>query len=595
MSDVHEQALANLVNQFARPLDFLRELAQNSIDAGSPRIEVWVDYLPPRDGHEGVLRIGVDDFGEGMDEAIIDGKLSRLFESTKDDDLTKIGKFGIGFTSIFAIQPDAVVLLTGRHGTYWKLHFRADRSFDKLVYDEPVSGTKITLFKQLAPDAVDTFVRDAKANLTYWCEHSDTPITFDDRTAGGAAVDAAAEAADPFAAFDDEAVGGAEAINRPLDVPGELWHHHTAPGTEVVIGYGPDPRYGYYNGGLTLLNTPNRDALGDYEGRLGHLTFKVKNDRLEHTLTRDNVLQDDHWNAAMRVVIEAHDALREQLVDRIEAATEAGEPLGALHALLAHECRTDDGQELARSFVGRNLFRDVYGRAKSLGLVRVQESKVGAVVLGKGQTALHDALSALGLSVLDDHPATRELLAATEEPPLFDFDFMRKRRSVLSADELFVLPSVIDDAVLPVAERKLVERTRELMAASVGMRLRLPATDRVLRFAPSHDSLLNRVELVVGDFGGMALGQADVLALNGSPDKTVFARPGPAWFRLPAFLSWRCLLVNRHHGLFRAQVLAANEDLELAAFGLAQALFAAEGLEGDATYHRLIEQLEAPA
>ena len=593
MSDVHEQALANLVNQFARPLDFLRELAQNAIDAGSPRIEVWVDYTPPKGDSQGVLRIGVDDFGEGMDEAIIDGKLSRLFESTKDDDLTKIGKFGIGFTSIFAIHPDAVILLTGRHGTYWKLHFRADRSFDKLTYDEPVNGTRITLFKQLPPDKVEAFVRDARANLTYWCEHSDTPITFDDRTQHDEAE--VVDTADPFAAFGDDAVGGPEPINRPLDVPSELWAHHEAPGTEVVIGYADPPRYGYYNGGLTLLNTPNRDALGSFERRLGHVTFKVKNDRLEHTLTRDNVLQDDHWSAAMRVVVEAHDALRDQLVDRAEAAATAGEPLGRWHAQLAHECRTADGQALAERFMTRPLFRDVHGRTLTLAQVRAQAAKLGAVILGDGPGPLHDAIGALGLHILADHSATRELVAATEEPPLFDFEFMRKHTDIVRADDLFVLPAVVSDAALPGGERRLVERTRELMAAAVGLRVRLPATDRVLRYRPSADSALNRVEVVVGDFGGMQLGQADVLALNGSPDKTVFARPGPRWFQLPAFLSWRCLLVNRHHSLFRAQVLAANEDLELAAFGLAQALFSAEGLESAATYHRLVEQLESPA
>ena len=102
-----DDALDNLVHQFARPLDFLRELVQNSIDAGTPRIEVRVRYTPaePGDDKPGVVAIHVDDWGEGMDEAIIDSQLTRMFSSTKEDDLTKIGKFGIGFTSIFAIQP----------------------------------------------------------------------------------------------------------------------------------------------------------------------------------------------------------------------------------------------------------------------------------------------------------------------------------------------------------------------------------------------------------------------------------------------------------------------------------------------------------
>ena len=112
-----EQALENLVNQFARPLDFLRELVQNSIDAGSPRVTVSIGWSAAADGGPlGVVEIHVQDFGEGMDEHIIDSQLTQMFSSTKEDDLTKIGKFGIGFTSIFAIQPDAVLLRTGRHG-----------------------------------------------------------------------------------------------------------------------------------------------------------------------------------------------------------------------------------------------------------------------------------------------------------------------------------------------------------------------------------------------------------------------------------------------------------------------------------------------
>ncbi len=78
MRSLADQALANLVDQFARPLDFLRELAQNSIDAGSPRIEVEVAYEDGKasddtaEGKDGVLTITVRDFGEGMDEELID-------------------------------------------------------------------------------------------------------------------------------------------------------------------------------------------------------------------------------------------------------------------------------------------------------------------------------------------------------------------------------------------------------------------------------------------------------------------------------------------------------------------------------------------
>ena len=67
--DVHRSAVDNLVKQFSSALHCLRELVQNSIDAGSPTVDVWMEF-EPGDGHQGTISIHVDDFGEGMDENI---------------------------------------------------------------------------------------------------------------------------------------------------------------------------------------------------------------------------------------------------------------------------------------------------------------------------------------------------------------------------------------------------------------------------------------------------------------------------------------------------------------------------------------------
>ena len=131
-SDYVDDALELLVNQFADPLSFVRELVQNSIDAGSAEVEVSCSLQPDAGGEHGTMVIRVDDFGDGMDRAIIDNRLTRLFASDKEDDLTKIGKFGIGFVSVFALQPDAVCLDTGRLGESWRVLFRKDRTFTRI-------------------------------------------------------------------------------------------------------------------------------------------------------------------------------------------------------------------------------------------------------------------------------------------------------------------------------------------------------------------------------------------------------------------------------------------------------------------------------
>jgi hypothetical protein len=582
-----EQALANLVNQFARPLDFVRELAQNAIDAGSPRIAVTVGWEPPAPrAREGVWHVRVQDWGEGMDESLIDTQLTRLFASTKENDLTKIGKFGIGFTSIFALRPDAVLLRTGRHGEAWELLFHPDRTFDKIRLSEPVHGTTITLYKTMAERRVDPLVQELRFVLAYWCEHSDTPITFTDLTRGEAPPTVLGD--DPFEAFADPRSAPVEPINRPLTLEAPLEIRHTEPAIDVAIGYADAPRFGFYNGGLTLLNTQNAEVLGRHAEVLGHLAFKVKHDHLEHTLTRDNVLRDEHWERAMSAVLRAHDTLRDHLADRVEALVHEDAPLDAWHARLAAEASATGAEAWREGLAGRPLFRDQAGRPLTTDAIRAQEARVGRVLVTSGRPGLDSALDALGMQLVADSPGTRALLMATEEPPLFDF--LRGRREVRAAEEVFVQPSLLEPDALTAAEHTLLRRAELFLRVAVGLRLRIPATNKVVRWVPGPDAFANRLRLEVGDFGG-DLGRTDVLALNGPSDGRVFLRPSPAPRWLPAFLHWRCLLVNRQHPLFRAQVLAAAEDLDLGAFGLASALLSVEGIEGPAAFQRMFEHV----
>ena len=108
----------DLVDQFSDPLAFYRELIQNSMDAGSNRVDVTLEY----DDKTGTARMAVEDDGEGMDERIIDEYFLVLFRSTKEDDLTKIGKFA----GIVSVQPAAdLVRSTDQGGRIWRLDFRA--------------------------------------------------------------------------------------------------------------------------------------------------------------------------------------------------------------------------------------------------------------------------------------------------------------------------------------------------------------------------------------------------------------------------------------------------------------------------------------
>jgi hypothetical protein len=299
-----DDALAALINQFADPLSFLRELVQNSLDAASSRVDVDFAFEAPekekgKKQPEGLMTITVADNGEGMNEGVIDNYLLTLFSSTKEQDLTKIGKFGVGFVSIFAIEPQLVVLETGQAGESWRVIFHADQSYEKLRLDVPVEGTTVALHKQITQGEFDKLRDKGRETVRYWCKYAEVEIN-----------------------VDGEPIGEAFDIESPLSV------RYQEPGTELWVGLAPvgsdgnlAPLVGFYNRGLTLVE--GGAFPGDEQGALGGLSMRIKSRYLEHTLTRDNVLQDESFDKAMALVrAQIEGPLRAALVQRLEALAE---------------------------------------------------------------------------------------------------------------------------------------------------------------------------------------------------------------------------------------------------------------------------------
>lgn len=258
-------ALEALVGQFADPWSFLREMIQNSIDAGSLEIEICVEH----DVAESVMTIEIIDNGEGMDREIIDTRLTRLFSSAKDGDYTKIGRFGIGFVSVFAIDPDVVCVDTARAGQHWRILFRRDRSFERILLDAPGEGTTVRIYCKADEPAYEAARIRALATLRYWCRYAHVEIRFN-----------------------------GESMSERLGVDSICSARLEEEGSEVVVGLWPEaeaPR-GYYHGGLTL-----HEEVGG-EGSIPYLTFKIDSRFLEHTLTRDNVIRDENYAKAMALV-----------------------------------------------------------------------------------------------------------------------------------------------------------------------------------------------------------------------------------------------------------------------------------------------------
>ncbi|MDP2339462.1 MAG: ATP-binding protein [Deltaproteobacteria bacterium] len=327
--------LQTLVAQFTDPFACLRELIQNALDAGSDVVEVNTSMTGKGADKQYVLE--VQDHGEGMDRAIIDSQLTRLFSSSKDGDLTKIGKFGVGFVSVFALNPVAVCVDTARAGERWRVVFGRDRSFTRIKLDDPIEGTRVRMFLDEAVvkhhGGWDSVVVKARQAVAHWCRHVEKELLFD-----------------------------GHAINRPL----ELAEHaltvtrDDGAGTVVVAGI-PRPSgmgtagggtapvtVGFYNKGLTLLEASSWNDVP-----VG-VSVRVSSRWLEHTLTRDSVVRDDRYLKAMKLVrAVVDDDLLPKALETLEASED---PLvrGPLIAWLV-------GRLKDRKLKKRALFRGVGG------------------------------------------------------------------------------------------------------------------------------------------------------------------------------------------------------------------------------------------
>jgi hypothetical protein len=510
-----DDALAALINQFADPLSFLRELVQNSLDAASSRVDVDFTFEAPAEGKKqrGLMTITVADNGEGMNEGIIDDYLLTLFSSTKEQDLTKIGKFGVGFVSIFAIEPELVVLETGQAGESWRIIFHADQSYEKLRLDGPVEGTTVALYKQITQSAFDELRVKGRETVRYWCKYAEAEIC-----------------------VDKEPIGEAFDLESPLKV------RYQEPGTELWVGFappGPDgdlaPLVGYYNRGLTLLEAPAFP--GDEPGALRGLSMRIKSRYLEHTLTRDNVLQDESFDKAMALVrAQIEGPLRVALVQRLEA----------LAAGAGHD---DDGRALALCLC--------YARLPAMRLHQTAPTARFLPTIDGGEPTSFARLAGAGQILAAPQPnAVTRLLADRGAPvlragPNIVEHLKQCGKKVLYADVLYytaVPVEGVDARSVPELVQRLLEQAKARVSRVVVGDLGYPGSLRA---------------------GALHVRQDEAFGLT----RTGEDRPG-------LLGGAREVVLNSSHPLTRACLALAPSDPPLAALLLAQGVCLAEGIDG---------------
>jgi len=409
--------LERLVSQFAGPYDFLRELVQNSLDAGSDRAEVILETHEQVGGEadEVVYELRVSDAGRGMDEATIDGGLTRLFASTKTDDRTMAGGYGVGFVSVFAWTPEVVLVHTGRAGESWELVFHPDRRFDKVALDEPVEGTTVTLLRRGRAHERAAIAEAVRDSLWRWCRFCRLELSFEDIASG-----------EPSELIQDSPA--------PADTP--LAIAETQGDSSVHVAFAVPPSAVLMRRGLILAEGAPGELLGAALPGLGrsaeHLQVWIDSPLLRTTIARDKVIEDVGQRTVLARAAAAITALRGQLLAAVEqAAAEAGpwtrerhEHYAYLHAHLGRE-RGALGPALA----GRAVLRDLAGsRALAPGQLAALLRGRPVVVAdpSRSDSPLLGAAGAAGFPVLaaaeDDLGWLRDMLEETGCGPTIALD-----------------------------------------------------------------------------------------------------------------------------------------------------------------------------
>jgi hypothetical protein len=300
-----DDSLQALVRQFSQRSTFVRELVQNSIDAGAGRVDLTVVARPDH------LEVTVADDGDGMDRETIEERLLVLFSSSKEDDATKIGKFGIGFVSLFAVGPTAVIIDTARHGDHHRLVFDARRRYVLAALDTPFEGTAVKLRIPLRGAAAEQLAHELRRAAHYWCRYARIEIWTEGRGAAWG--------------------WPPERVEHPFDVDGPLRVVHDDEHGRAVFGLSPDSEgfVGYYRSGLTLLEAR--------EATIPGVTFRLESSQLEHTIARDNIRRDARFDRLIK-------RLRKLVAPRLQLALidalKSSDPAAPAHDALLHAARS---------------------------------------------------------------------------------------------------------------------------------------------------------------------------------------------------------------------------------------------------------------
>ncbi len=230
------------------PWFFLRELAQNSRDAGARTIRVTAGRTSA--GEEIIV---FEDDGEGMSYDHALKYLFRLYASSKTNRKNAAGMFGIGFWTVFKFSPSRLLIQSNDGNEPWGVEVDKELTTRRITGELAGRGTRITLVRPAQASTVKAFAGEVEKELKRYCSYLRTgtresrqlPVLFQGQD-----------------------------ITRPMGLPGPVSLTFKKGAVEGVVGLGARPRVDLYARGLPVWQGTTLDELshtppsrGDRSGR----------------------------------------------------------------------------------------------------------------------------------------------------------------------------------------------------------------------------------------------------------------------------------------------------------------------------------------
>jgi hypothetical protein len=276
------------------PWFFLRELAQNSRDAGARNI--WVSAAATPSGME---TLTFADDGRGMTLAHARRFLFRLYASDKTADPKAAGKYGIGFWTILGFQPALIQLQSRRGKNSWAVELDGELNVRPAACLLTRSGTTVLLSRPAAFSSQPEFISRLESELREYCQY----LRRNNRKAGMLPV-----------WFEGKN------LTRPMILPGPLSCQFRSGAVEGAVGLAEKPHVRLYARGLpvwqgAVLNQMSHlqmDAAGTAEIGLGLApVFLLNGNHLDVTFSRHLALE----NRALETVRKKAEAALRRLLE----------------------------------------------------------------------------------------------------------------------------------------------------------------------------------------------------------------------------------------------------------------------------------------